>query len=122
MIDEKQVMAMAEYHFDAAKEKMDAAIDSDESRDELIAARTQELIVKRMAAMDTMDIMAGLQYVNEGAASVMRAHILTGNMHVFGLMARALIRMYIESDSEIVAQDWLERIEREANLFGTETN
>jgi hypothetical protein len=113
MIDSKQVMAMAEYESDRAKSKLDAAIDSEESRDEMIAARTQELIVKRMAEMAPIDIIAGLQSANEGAAGAMRAHLLAGNVNVFGVMARALIHMFIEQDSEVMAQEWMERVDRE---------
>lgn len=109
---------MAEHATDAARAKLDNAIDAEETRDELIAKRTQELIVQRMAAMAPIDIVAGLQSANEGAAEAMRTHLLEGNMQVFGVMARALVHMYIESDSEVMAINWIEKIEREANLFG----
>lgn len=113
MIDSKQVLAMGDYVMESAKSKLDAAIDSEEARDEMIAARTQELIVKRIAEMQPIDIIAGLQSANEGAAGVMRAHLLAGNMQVFGVMCRALVHMFIEADSEVMAQDWADRIDRE---------
>ncbi|CAE6713469.1 hypothetical protein R75461_01170 [Paraburkholderia nemoris] len=109
----KQAAAMSEHATERAKSKMDNAIDAEEARDELIAKRTQELIVQRMAAMAPIDIVAGLQSANEGAAEAMRAHLLAGNMQVFGVMARALVHMFIEQDSEVMAHDWLDRIDRE---------
>jgi hypothetical protein len=109
----KQAAAMADFATDRAKSKLDAAIDSEESRDEMIAARTQELVLKRMAEMAPIDIIAGLQSANEGAAGAMRAHLLAGNVNVFCVMARALIHMFIESDSEVMAQEWMERVDRE---------
>jgi hypothetical protein len=109
----KQAAAMADFATERAKSKLDAAIDSEESRDEMIAARTQELIVKRMAEMAPIDIIAGLQSANEGAAGAMRDHLLAGNVNVFGVMARALIHMHIEQDSEVMAQEWMERMDRE---------
>jgi hypothetical protein len=120
MIDSKQVMAMAEYEIDRAKSKLDATIDAEEAREELIAARAQELIVKRMADMAPIDIIAGLQSANEGAAGVMRTHLLAGNTQVFGVMARALIHMYIEQDSEVMAHDWMDRIEAEVAKWGAQ--
>jgi len=113
MIDSKQVMAMVSYATDRAKAKLDDAIDAEETRDELIAARTQELIVKRMADMAPIDIVCGLQSITEAAAGVMRTHIMAGDMKVVGVMARALIHMFIEQDSEVMAQDWMTRIDRE---------
>jgi len=113
MIDSKQVMAMAEYSSDRAKAKLDNAIDAEETRDEMIAARTQELIVKRMADMAPIDIVCGLQSITEAAAGVMRAHVLAGDMNVVGVMARALIHMFIEQDSEVMAMEWMTKIDRE---------
>jgi len=113
MIDSKQVMAMAEFATDRAKAKLDDAIDAEETRDELIAARTQELIVKRMADMAPIDIVCGLQSITEAAAGVMRSYVLAGDMNVVGVMARALIHMFIEQDSELMALDWMDRIDRE---------
>jgi hypothetical protein len=34
-------------------------------------------------------------------------------VNVFGVMARALIHMHIEQDSEVMAQEWMERVDRE---------
>lgn len=113
MIDPKQVMAMSEFYSDRAKAKLDDAIDAEAERDELIAARTQELIIKRMAAMEPIDIVCGLQSITEAAAGVMRAHVLAGDMSVVGVMARALIHLFIEQDSEVMALEWMDRIDRE---------
>lgn len=109
----KQATAMAEFATERAKSKLDSAIDAEESRNELIAARTQEMIVKRMAEMAPIDIVAGLQSITEGAASVLRTHVLAGDMGTVGIMARALIHMYIEQDSEVMANDWMDRIDAE---------
>lgn len=114
----KQATAMAEFATESVKSKMDSAIDSEESREEMIAARTQELIVKRMVEMAPIDIVAGLQGANEGAAAVMRAHLLSGNMEVFGVMARALVHLHIEQDSEIMARDWMDKIDAEVAKWG----
>jgi hypothetical protein len=116
----KQATAMAEFETDRAKQKMDSAIDSEETREELIAARTQELIVKRMAELAPIDIVAGLQGTNEGAAKVMRDHLLAGNVNVFGVMARALVHMYIEQDSEVMARDWMDRMDAEVAKWGAQ--
>lgn len=116
----KQATAMAEFATDRAKQKMDSAIDSEETREELIAARTQELIVKRMAELAPIDIVAGLQGANEGAAKVMRDHLLAGNVSVFGVMARALVHMYIEQDSEVMARDWMDRMDAEVAKWGAQ--
>lgn len=116
----KQATAMAEFETDRAKQKMDSAIDSEETREEMIAARTQELIVKRMAELAPIDIVAGLQGTNEGAAKVMRDHLLAGNVNVFGVMARALVHMYIEQDSEVMARDWMDRMDAEVAKWGAQ--
>ena len=108
---------MAEYATDRVKAKLDDAIDAEETRDELIAARTQELIVKRMADMAPIDIVCGLQSITEAAAGVMRSYVLAGDMNVVGVMARALIHMFIEQDSELMALDWMDRIEREISSW-----
>ena len=113
----KQATAMAEYATDRAKAKLDDAIDAEETRDELIAARTQELIVKRMADMAPIDIVCGLQSITEAAAGVMRSYVLAGDMNVVGVMARALIHMFIEQDSVVMALDWMDRIEREISSW-----
>jgi hypothetical protein len=116
----KQATAMADFATESAKSKMDSAIDSEESREEMIAARTQELIVKRMVEMAPIDIVAGLQGANEGAAAVMRTHLLSGNMEVFGVMARALVHLHIEQDSEIMARDWMDKIDAEVAKWGVQ--
>jgi hypothetical protein len=120
MIDSKQIKAMAEYEIDRAKAKLDNAIDSEESRDEMIAARTQELVVKRMADMAPIDIVCGLQSITEAAAGVMRAHVLAGDMSVVGVMARALIHMFIEQDSEVMARNWMDKIDADVAKWGVQ--
>lgn len=115
----KQAKAMGDYVTERAKSKMDAAIDAEETRDELIAARAQEIQVRRMLDMAPIDIVAGLQSATEGAASAMRNHLLAGNMEVFGVMARALIHLYIEQDSEVMALEWIERVEKEVLMWGS---
>jgi predicted thioesterase len=118
LIDSKQVMAMAEYASDRAKQKLDDAIDAEETREELIAARTQELIVKRMAEMAPIDVVAGMQSVMEdGAARQIAKRLLQNDMAAVGLYVQVLIREYIAADSEVMAQDWLDRVEREAAMW-----
>ena len=114
----KQASAMSEFATERAKAKLDAAIDAEESREEMIAARTQELVVKRVAEMAPIDIVAGMQSILEAAAVVMRPHILSGDMKVVGGMVCSLINLYIEQDSEVMAYDWMSRIDREVSAWG----
>jgi len=108
----KQASAMAEFHADTAKSKMDAAIDAEEAREELIAARAQEISLKRLTELAPIDIVAGLQSITEPAAAILSTHILAGDTAVIGVMARALIHLYIEQDSEVMAMDWMESVEK----------
>lgn len=116
----KQATAMADFATESAKSKMDSAIDSEESREEMIAARTQELIVKRMVEMDLMDVMAGLQSANAGSAKVFRDNLLAGDLRQMGVVARTLVHMYIEQDSEIMARDWMDKIDAEVAKWGVQ--
>src|ERR1700758_6066 len=119
LIDSKQVMAMAEYASDRAKAKLDDAIDREESRDELIAARTQELVLQRMAEMKPIDIVAGMQSITErGGAPLIAKALLEGDLQTVGVYIRAAIGLYIEQDSEVIAHDWMDRIERELAQWG----
>jgi hypothetical protein len=114
----KQAAAMSEFATERAKAKLDAAIDADESRDELIAARTQELVVKRMAEMATIDVQAGMQSILEGLARMIGESLKTGDYEVVGIYVGSLIKLYIERDSEVLANDWMSRIEREVSAWG----
>lgn len=109
----KQAAAMAEHATDRAKQKLDDAIENEASREEMIAARADELILKRKREMSLIDIVAGLQGASEHVAAVIHPHLVSGDMHTFGAMCRALINLYIEQDSEVMAQEWMLRIERE---------
>lgn len=117
MIDSKQVMAMAEYEADRAKAKLDDAIDAEETRDELIAARTQELIVKRMAEMSLDDIIAAMHRVGDDTARLLRAHILGSQPELLAPVLRGMVRAFVEYDSEVMAQEWMERIDREVSAW-----
>lgn len=114
----KQATAMAEFETGRAKAKLDDAIESEESREEMIAARAEELILKRKREMSLIDIVAGLQSASEHVAAVMNPHLVAGDMHTFGVMCRALINLYIEQDSETMAQEWMLRIDREVAAWG----
>jgi hypothetical protein len=119
MIDAKQVMAMAEYSADKARAKLDDAIDAEETRDELIAARAQEIEAQRLLVMAPIDVVCGMQSVMEGGSAPMIARLILANdMDGVGVLVRALVHRYISDDSEVMAQDWMMKIEREANLFG----
>jgi hypothetical protein len=113
----KQATAMADFATDRTKAKLDNAIDSEAARDEMIAARTQELIVKRMAEMEPIDVVAGLQSITEGAAAILRTYILAGDTAVVGVMVRSLVHLYIEQDSEVMAEEWMLRVEREISAW-----
>lgn len=110
----KQATAMAEYAADRTKAKLDAAIDAEESRDELIAARAAELTTQRMAEMAPIDVVAGLQSILEDSmAPFIAGAILREDFELVGKLAHGLIKTYIELDSEVMAHEWMERVERE---------
>lgn len=115
----KQAKAMGDYVTERAKSKMDAAIDAEEQRDELIAARAQEIEAQRLLTMVPIDVVCGMQSVMEGGSAPMIANLLLANdMAGVGVLVRALVQRYISDDSEVMAHNWIERIERETNLFG----
>jgi hypothetical protein len=116
----KQALAMGEYVADRAKAKIDKALDDAESRDEMIAARTEELIAERKAAMAPIDIVAGMQSVMEVAAEKIRPHLLSNRIDYVGAMVFALINLYIEQDSEVMANDWMDRIDAEVAKWGVQ--
>jgi hypothetical protein len=121
MIDSKQVMAMAEYESDRAKSKLDAAIDSEESRDEMIAARTQEIEAARLLAMAPIDVVCGMQSVMEGGSAPMIARLLLANdMAGVGVLVRVLVQRYISDDSETLANDWMDRVDAEVAKWGVQ--
>lgn len=110
---------MAEYATERAKEAIDREADSEESRKAMIGTRAHELVESRMAAMEPIDIVAGLQSASEGAAVALRTQLIAGgNMRILGIMCRALIHMYIEQDSQTMARDWMDRIDAEIAKWG----
>jgi hypothetical protein len=113
----KQATAMAEFAADRAKSKLDDVIDAEESRNEMIAARTQELVIKRVAEMAPIDILAGLQGILEVGAERMRPHILANRAEYVGAIVIALVNLYIEQDSEVMANDWMDRIDAEVSSW-----
>ncbi|MFM0263291.1 hypothetical protein [Paraburkholderia sediminicola] len=117
----KQASAMAEFSTERAKSKMDAAIDAEETRDELIAARAQELIVKRTAEMAQIDVVCGMQSVLEGgAARLIAERLLVDDLRTVGLYVRALVHEYIKTDSEVMAHEWMERMDKEVAMWGVQ--
>jgi hypothetical protein len=50
----------------------------------------------------------------------MRAHVLAGDMAVVGVMARALIHMFIEQDSEVMARNWMDKIDADVAKWGVQ--
>lgn len=117
----KQATAMAEHATNAARAKLDDAIDAEEARDELIAARANEIYVKRMAEMAPIDVVAGLQSVLEdGSAPIIGRLYLAGDMEGVGQLVGVLIRSFIKSDSEVMAHDWMDRIDAEVAKWGAQ--
>lgn len=117
----KQATAMAEFGTERAKSKMDAAIDAEETRDELIATRAQEIEAQRLLAMAAIDVVCGMQSVMEGGSAPMIARLILANdMAGVGVLVRALVHRYISDDSEVMAQDWMTRVEQEAKLWGAQ--
>jgi hypothetical protein len=120
MIDSKQVMAMAEYETSRAKAKLDDAIDAEETRDELIAARTEELVVKRMAEMSLDDITAAMHRVGDDTAALLRAHMLGSQPELLAPILRGMVRAFIEYDAELMAHDWMDRMDAEVAKWGAQ--
>lgn len=115
----KQATAMAEHATDAARAKLDNAIDAEETRDELIAARAQEIEASRMLAMAPIDVVCGMQSVMEGAVGKMIAErLLADDPWTVGVFVRSLIHSYIKSDSEVLAHEWMDRMDKEIAMWG----
>lgn len=115
----KQAAAMAEFSTERVKSKMDAAIDAEEQRDELIAARAQEIEAQRLLAMVPIDVVCGMQSVMEGGSAPMIANLLLANdMAGVGVLVRALVQRYISDDSEVMAHDWMDRMDKEVAMWG----
>jgi hypothetical protein len=111
----KQAAAMADFATERAKSKLDAAIDSEESRDEMVSARTQEIEAARLLTMAPIDVVCGMQSVMEGGSAPMIARLLLADdMAGVGVLVRALVQRYISDDSEVMAHLWIERLEKEA--------
>jgi hypothetical protein len=116
-VDPKQLAARDEYEADRAKSKMDSAIDAEEARQELIDARAQEIELPRMAAKSAADVIGGLNSAIEGAAGkAISEALLTNNYELIGKYVEALVVGYIQDDSNDMAVEWMERIERESML------
>lgn len=114
----KQATAMADYASDKAREKLDDAIDAEETRDELIAARAQEIETQRLHDLTPIDVVAGMQSCLEnGAAPLIAKRLLEGDLATVGLYVQTLIYGYIHDDSEVMAQEWMLKLDREADLF-----
>jgi hypothetical protein len=117
----KQATAMAEFETDRAKQKLDAAIDAEESREEQIAARAQEIELRRVAEMAPIDVIAGMHSALEGAAGALIAdRLLKGDLKSVGLCVQTLVHSYIRSDSEVMANDWMDRIDAELAKWGVQ--
>lgn len=115
MIDSKQVMAMAEFESRRAKEKIDDAIDRAESKEELIAARSQELEVARWADLTDLDVTAGMHScLEDGIAPFIRRSIKSGDYDMVGRYVESLIRRVIKDECEQDAKTWVEKIDLEA--------
>lgn len=108
----KQAEAMAEFATDRAKAKLDNAIDAEETRDELIAARTQELIVKRMAEM-TLDDVRDALHSADGCVKLIRDALVRKDHAALTAFISGLVSYYISTDSEVMAQEWMTKIDRE---------
>jgi hypothetical protein len=115
-IDPKQLVARAEHESERAKASMDEAIDAEESRDELIAQRSHEIELKRLAFASRDDMVAGFHSAMDLNGASIRAAFITGDLTTLGRIADVLIRAYIKADSEVESVEWMERIEREAGL------
>jgi hypothetical protein len=117
----KQATAMAEFGTERAKAKMDVAIDAEETRDELIASRAFEIETQRLQAMAPIDVVCGMQSVLEdGGARMIAQKLLENDLATVGLYVRTLVHSYIKSDSEVLAHDWMERIEKQVGIWGTQ--
>lgn len=119
MIDSKQVMAMAEFATERAKSKLDAAIDAEETRDELIAARTQEMIVQRTAELSLDDVRDALHSAN-GSVKLIRDALASKDRDALFAFITGLVGHYISTDSDALAHDWMDRIDAEVAKWGAQ--
>jgi hypothetical protein len=117
----KQATAMAEHATDRARAKLDTAIDAEETRDELIAARAFEIETQRLQAMAPIDVLCGMQSVLEdGGARMIAQKLLENDLATVGLYVRTLVHAYIKTDSEVMAQEWMARMDKEIALWGVQ--
>ena len=120
-IDPKQLAARAEYATSSAKAALDDAIDDEAERDELIDQRAHEIELRRLALANADDMIAGFHSAVDANAQAIRTAFVTGDLMTLGRIADVLIRAYIKADSEVESIEWLEKIEREAGLFGEQS-
>lgn len=108
----KQAAAMSEFATERAKSKMDNAIDAEAERDELIAARTEELVVKRTAELSLDDVRDALHSA-DGSVKLIRDALASKDRDALFAFISGLVGHYISTDSETMAQEWMLRIDRE---------
>ncbi len=108
----KQATAMAEFETDRAKQKLDDAIDAEASREEMIAARAEELIVKRTAELSLDDVRDALHSA-DGSVKLIRDALAGKDRDALFAFISGLVGHYISTDSETMAQEWMHRIDRE---------
>jgi hypothetical protein len=110
-------MNQADIHYwlhESPDAKSEAAIDAAEERDELIATKKDELIEQRVAALSDDDIICALQ---SGIAQLYLPQIRSAlkeknTMRSYAILS-TLVEVWIQSDSEIEAIKWMERMESE---------
>ena len=117
----KQVMAMAEFHAERVKARLDEAIEAEAAREEIIASRAAEIEQRMLSQALPPDMVAGLHSAMvDAVARQFSFAFRTGDMALMGRIADRLIRDQIRNDAETEAQEWLQRIEREAEFFGAQ--
>jgi hypothetical protein len=116
----QRVSTATEYQSDREFSKRELAILAEQSRREEIATIAKETTDKRKAALEPLDVVAGMQSISTEAATVLRAHLLAGNVDIVGTMTRSLIDLYIEQDSEVMANDRMDRIDAEVAKWGVQ--
>lgn len=115
----KQATAMAEFSTERAKSKMDAAIDAEETRDELIAARAQEMVVKRTAELSLDDVRDALHSA-DGSVKLIRDALAGKDRDALFAFISGLVGHYISTDSDTMAHDWMDRIDAEVKQWGVQ--
>jgi hypothetical protein len=111
----EKTMNQSDIHYwlhEAPDAKIEAAIDAAEQRDDLIATKKDELIEQRVAALSDDDIICALQ---SGFAQLYLPQIRSAlkeknTMHSYAILS-TLVEVWIQSDSEIEAIKWMERME-----------